>query len=68
MSRSRDIDDTIAKAEGLVHKAADAGAHVILLQELFETPYRCLEQDPQSFDIARPLEDSRVVRHFGALG
>ncbi|MER3355877.1 MAG: N-carbamoylputrescine amidase [Hoeflea sp. D1-CHI-28] len=67
MSCSWDIDDNIAKAEGLIRKAAGAGAQVILLQELFETPYFCLEQDLQYFDMARPLKDSRVVHHFGAL-
>ncbi|WP_170346194.1 N-carbamoylputrescine amidase [Ruegeria atlantica] len=67
MSCSWDIDDNIARAEGLVRQAADAGAQVILLQELFETPYFCLEQDLQYFDMARTLEDSKVVNHFGAL-
>ncbi|WP_170410205.1 N-carbamoylputrescine amidase [Ruegeria atlantica] len=67
MPCSWDIDDNIARAEGLVRQAADAGAQVILLQELFETPYFCLEQDLQYFDMARTLEDSRVVSHFSAL-
>ncbi|WP_170403477.1 N-carbamoylputrescine amidase [Ruegeria arenilitoris] len=67
MPCSWDIDDNIARAEGLVRQAADTGAQVILLQELFETPYFCLEQDLQYFDMARTLEDSNVVSHFGAL-
>ncbi|HSE73929.1 MAG TPA: nitrilase-related carbon-nitrogen hydrolase, partial [Dongiaceae bacterium] len=40
-----DIDANIARAERLARKAADQGANVILLQELFETPYFCIEQD-----------------------
>lgn len=67
MPCSWDIDDNIARAEGLVRQAADAGAQVILLQELFETPYFCLEQDLQYFEMARTLEDSKVVSHFRAL-
>ena len=67
MPCSWDIDDNIARAEGLVRQAADAGAQIILLQELFETPYFCLEQDLKYFDMARTLEDSKVVNHFGAL-
>ncbi|MFY2826037.1 N-carbamoylputrescine amidase [Ruegeria sp. MALMAid1280] len=67
MSCSWDVDDNVARAEGLVRQAADAGAQVILLQELFETPYFCLEQDLRYFEMARTLEDSKVVSHFGAL-
>ncbi len=67
MSCSWNIDDNIAKAEALVRQAADAGAQVILLQELFETPYFCITQDYDHLHMARPLEDSRVTSHFGAL-
>lgn len=67
MRCSWDIDDNIARAEALVHEAADQGAKVILLQELFETPYFCLEQNAKYLPLARSAEDSRVVQHFSAL-
>ncbi|MEM7598348.1 MAG: N-carbamoylputrescine amidase [Pseudomonadota bacterium] len=67
MACSWDIDDNIARAEGLVRAAAEAGAQVILLQELFETPYFCITQDYEHLHLARPLDDSRVVSHFRAL-
>jgi N-carbamoylputrescine amidase len=35
------VEDNIAKAEKLVRQAAEQGANIILLQELFETPYFC---------------------------
>ena len=35
----------VAKAEALVREAAGQGAELILLQELFETPYFCAEQN-----------------------
>ena len=64
---SRDIDANIAAAEAAVREAAEAGAQVILLQELFETPYFCIDQDPRHFALARPREDNRAVQHFTTL-
>ena len=67
MACSWDIDDNIARAEALVREAAGRGAQMILLQELFETPYFCIEQDPAHFALARSADDSRVVQHFTAV-
>ncbi len=61
---SWDSAANIARAERLVREAAAHGAQIILLPELFETPYFCIEQDPRHFGLARPVEESRVVRHF----
>ena len=41
MSCSSNIEENIQKAEKLVKEAASKGAQIILLQELFETPYFC---------------------------
>ena len=49
MACSWDIDDNIACAEALVRAAAADGAQIILLQELFETPYFCVEKDSNFF-------------------
>jgi len=57
----------IAKAEKAVRAAARAGAQIILLPELFETPYFCIEQDVRHLELARPLETSGAVQHFRAL-
>ena len=59
-----DVEANIARAERLARKAADQGAQVILLQELFETPYFCIEQDPKHFALATTPEDNRAIRHF----
>ncbi len=67
MACSWDIDDNIARAESLVRAAAHDGAQIILLQELFETPYFCIEEDSRHFPLARTVDDSQLVRHFGAL-
>ncbi|MEM6482298.1 MAG: nitrilase-related carbon-nitrogen hydrolase, partial [Pseudomonadota bacterium] len=67
MACTWEIDDNIARAEKLVREAADQGAQIILLQELFETPYFCIEQNAAHLDLAKTLGDSRIVSHFGAL-
>ena len=67
MACSWDIDENITKAETLVRAAANDGAQIILLQELFETPYFCAEQSPKHFDLAATRDDSRVIQHFAAL-
>ena len=45
MSAVWDREEMIRKAENLVRTAAEKGAQVVLLQELFETPYFCQRQD-----------------------
>lgn len=57
----------IATAERLVRAAARRGAQVILLQELFETPYFCIEQDTRHLALATTLEDNAAVRHFSPI-
>lgn len=59
-----DSEANIARAERLARKAADQGAQIILLQELFETPYFCIEQDPRHFALATTLDGNRAIRHF----
>ena len=62
-----DADRNIAAAECLVRRAAAAGAQIILLPELFQTPYFCIEQDPRHLHLARAVSDDRAVRHFGPV-
>lgn len=61
---SWDREANMARAERLVREAAGRGAQIILLQELFETPYFCIEQDTRHLALARALEDNAAVRHF----
>ena len=64
MACTWDIDANLANAERIVRQAASRGAQVILLQELFETPYFCIEQDSAYFSLATSVEDSRAIRRF----
>lgn len=61
---SWDRDANIARAEALVREAAGRGAHVILLQELFETPYFCIEQDARHFELATTVAENEAIKHF----
>ena len=67
MACSWNADENIAKAEKLVREAAVQGAQVILLPELFEAPYFCIEQDTRHLSLARSVEENRAVRHFSAV-
>lgn len=67
MSCTWDIDANIAKAEALVRDAAGKGANLILLQELFETPYFCSEQNAAHLDLAQPFDGNTLIAHFAAL-
>ena len=67
MACSWDLDDNIQKAEEQVTAAAEDGAQIILLQELFQTPYFCIEKDYGFQRYAKPIEADRAVRHFAAL-
>ena len=61
---SWDIEANMARAEQHVRAAAARGAQIILLPELFETPYFCIEQDSRHLRLAAPLAESRAVQHF----
>lgn len=62
-----DTDANLDRAEGLVRKAAGQGANIVLLQELFETPYFCPDQKQELFRLARPYKDNSVIGRFATL-
>ncbi|HVN42847.1 MAG TPA: N-carbamoylputrescine amidase [Steroidobacteraceae bacterium] len=64
---SPDAAANLESAERLVRQAARRGAQVILLQELFETPYFCKDHLTDHFALARPIESNPVVRRFQGL-
>ncbi len=64
MACGKNRDDNIAKADDLVRRAASDGAQIILLQELFETPYFCQTEKPELLAWAVELEKSPAVAHF----
>lgn len=64
MQMTKSVDENIQKADSLVREAADKGANVILLPELFERPYFCQERRYDYYDYALTVEENPAVQHF----
>src|SRR5271170_1781390 len=67
MACSWDRDANMARAEKLIREAAGRGANIVLLQELFETPYFCKDHAARYFDLAKPLKGHPAVEHCRGL-
>jgi N-carbamoylputrescine amidase len=67
MACSWDTEANVEQAIGLVREAAAQGAHIVLLQELFETPYFPIEERADRFALARPLDGHPTVEKMAAL-
>jgi N-carbamoylputrescine amidase len=66
-SCSWDTRGNIEKAKGAVRAAAKKGAQVILLPELFETPYFCQDQLAEYFELAKPFEGNPLIGEMSEL-
>lgn len=64
MACSWDRHANLATAERLVRQAAAEGAQIILIQELFETPYFCQKPNPDYLQLATPVETNAAIAHF----
>lgn len=64
MSCTWDLEATLKKAEDMVRDAKKQGANIVLLQELFETPYFCQTESYEYLNIATNVKDNRAVNHF----
>jgi len=67
MACTWDREENVDRAKGLVREAADRGANVVALQELFETPYFCMDEDAKYFDLALPLEENDTIQQMSRL-
>lgn len=67
MACSWDREKTLYRAEHLVREAVEKGANIVLLQELFETPYFCQTHKFKYFNLAKTVEENSAVQHFKAL-
>ena len=57
----------VARAKELVRQSAAKGANVILIQELFETPYFCQDQSVDHFGLAAPFEGNPLIATMAEL-
>ena len=63
MACSPDAAENRRTAEAMVRQAAGNGAQIILLPELFETPYFCQERRYASYDLATtPAENPAIAQ------
>ena len=64
---SWDRGANIAKAKDLVRRAAAKGADIVLLPELFETPYFCQDQSAAHLALAQPFAGNTLIAEFASL-
>lgn len=64
MSVPETREQSLDKAERLVRQAAERGARVILLPELFETKYFCQERRYGHYALACPVNENPAVKRF----
>ncbi|SFU85762.1 N-carbamoylputrescine amidase [Butyrivibrio sp. INlla21] len=63
-SDKEQVDNNIKKAAELAKKAADNGAKIILLSELFERKYFCQERRYDYYELAVPILENPAVIYF----
>lgn len=67
MAMAPDLATNVATAERLVRVAANEGAQVVLIPELFEGHYFCKDQRAEDLARALPLDGHPTVAHFSHL-
>jgi len=67
MACGGDIKANVDQAADMVKEAAGKGADIILLQELFETPYFCIDQDSRHLGLAKPIENHPTIARMSQL-
>ncbi len=67
MSCSWEIEENISKAKKLIDQAAKKGANIILLQELFQTPYFCIQYDEEIFKLAQTFENNKILDQMSKI-
>lgn len=67
MQMATDVATNVATAERLVRSAAQQGAQVVLIPELFEGHYFCKDQRAEELTRAKPVEGHPTVAHFSKL-
>ena len=67
MSCTRDSIANIENAKKLTRQAANDGAQIILIQELFESVYFPCLNKPEEFTMAKPYKDNPLLQEMSAL-
>jgi len=56
------VNNLIDVHVGLIEEAAQDGVQMLCLQEIFNGPYFCAEQDARWYDLAEPVPDGPTIR------
>ena len=67
MACSNETDKNESNAEKLVRQAASEGAQIILIQELFESQYFCMDQKEELFELSKPFDNHPTIKKFSEL-
>ena len=67
MSCTRDSIANIENAKKLTRQAANDGAQIILIQELFESVYFPCLNKPEEFTMAKPYKDNPLLQEMSVL-
>ena len=62
-----DVANNLDKLEAGIRKAAARGAKLVVLQELFEGPYFCIDIDKKHFARAKPIKGNATISRFSSL-
>ena len=66
-SFAKDRQKNIEKMSQRIEEASKKGAHLVLMPELFETPYFPREKNKDFFGLAKPLKGNETIQHFQKL-
>ena len=67
MRMTADPAENLARAEAFVRAAAEQGANIVLLPELFERPYFCQQRRYDYLDFALPVSENPAVSRMRSL-
>ncbi len=67
MTCTWNIEENVSKAKEIIIEAAEKGADIILLQELFQTPYFCIQYDEKIFHLAKTFENNPLLNEMSNL-
>ena len=67
MTCSKNNSENVDKAESIIRQAAGMGAQIILIQELFESTYFCMDQKDELFGLSKPFENHPTLEKMSKL-
>jgi len=67
MACMKNVSENVDRAETLIRDAASKDAQIILIQELFESQYFCMDQKEELFELSKPFENHPTIERMSKL-